>query len=475
MIGQTLAGRYQITRLLGNGGFGVTYLAKDIQLPQHPDCVVKQFKPIVSNSYTLEVGKKLFDREARTLEILGKQHDQIPRLLAHFEENKEFYLVQDFIPGHDLTDELIPGERKDESYVLKFLEEILEILAFVHQQNTVHRDIKPSNIRRRKDGKLVLIDFGAVKQVTTQTIHTQHLQNPVHMHGPTVIGNPGYMPVEQEVGEPYYSSDIYAVGVVCIQALTGIHPDPRVAKGLPKDSHTREIIWRNSVKINPKLADIIDKMVRYDHRQRYQNATEALQAVKKLHQKSIPLKLWLGIGITSALASLMFLFYYMTKPQLNLAPYDNSNNGIKIKYPQNWVKQEQGGFTGEVASFFPQIPTKPNACPLEVAVNVNDLPQKLLSLNEYKDLAISKIKNSSNTQITDESSPTTTLSSFNAYKLAYTRNDGQCQLQVMEIGTVRNGKAYFITYTAELSQYSQFKPIAEAMVNSFQIQAAKTN
>ncbi|MEO1184910.1 MAG: protein kinase, partial [Cyanobacteria bacterium J06636_27] len=155
-MNQILSGRYQILEELGRGGFGITYIAQDLQRPGNPQCVVKLFEPASIDPYTLSAGKKLFDREAEALEKLGN-HDQIPRLLAHFEDNQKFYLVQEYIEGHDLSEELLPNEQLSEVAVIQLLEDILEVLAFVHEQDVIHRDIKPSNIRRRKsDGKLVL-------------------------------------------------------------------------------------------------------------------------------------------------------------------------------------------------------------------------------------------------------------------------------------------------------------------------------
>ncbi|HEY9606173.1 MAG TPA: serine/threonine-protein kinase [Allocoleopsis sp.] len=281
MLGITLSGRYKIVKHLGGGGFGQTYLAEDLQLPGNPLCVVKQLQPRSTDPLTLEIAKRLFDREAQVLYKLGN-HDQIPRLLAHFEQEQEFYLVQEFIEGHDLKQELPRGKRLSETQVLVLCQELLNILEFVHQQDVIHRDIKPANIIRRKhDGKLVLIDFGAVKEVTTQTV------NPEGQTSLTVaIGSPGYMPNEQLRGKPQFCSDIYAVGMLGIQALTGISPSQ-----LPEDPKTSEIIWRDrwhhdtpsqQVRGNSELADVLDQMVRYDYRQRYQTATEALQAFERL-------------------------------------------------------------------------------------------------------------------------------------------------------------------------------------------------
>jgi serine/threonine protein kinase len=268
-----LASRYQIVRHLGGGGFGQTFLAQDSHLPGKPICVVKQLKPKVNDPSTFETAKRLFDREAETLYRLGS-HDQIPRLLAHFEQDKEFYLVQEFIEGRPLDLELTVGKQFDETTVIALLQDVLQVLAFVHQQNVIHRDIKPANlIRRHRDSKIVLIDFGAVKQMNQPAI------NPTGQTSFTIaIGSPGYMPIEQQSFKPHYSSDIYAVGIVCLRALTGVH-----AQQLPRDPKTDEItceLLKDRIAISPGLAAILDRMVRYDYRQRYENAMEALIALQ---------------------------------------------------------------------------------------------------------------------------------------------------------------------------------------------------
>ena len=272
MMTQTLAGRYQIISHLGDGGFGTTFIAYDTQLPGNPPCVVKQLKPQTSEQFTLQTARRLFDTEAQVLYQLGT-HEQIPRLLAYFEENQEFYLVQDLIKGSDLCQELLPGKQLKEEQVICLLQDILEILEFVHQQKVIHRDVNPRNLLRRElDRKLVLIDFGAVKQIATQIV------NPSRKTIVTVaIGTPGYVPSEQAHGNPKLSSDVYAVGIIGIQALTGLLPEQ-----LPKDPETDEINWQQQAQVSPDLAKVLDKMVRYDFRQRYPSASEALLALKEL-------------------------------------------------------------------------------------------------------------------------------------------------------------------------------------------------
>ncbi|WGV27806.1 protein kinase domain-containing protein [Halotia branconii] len=271
MLGQLLDGRYKILQTLGSGGFSHTYIAEDTKL-YNTRCVVKQLKPQATDPKHLQLARRLFDSEAQLLHELGN-HNQIPQLLAHFEENQEFYLVQQFIPGHPLSRELTPGKRWSEAYVIALLQSILEPLVFVHQNHVIHRDIKPPNlIRRQSDGQIVLIDFGAVKQIGTRVLSPQGQTRMT-----VCIGTPGYMPSEQSQGCPKLSSDIYAVGLICIQALTGLMPDH-----LKEDPQTAEIIWRDLVSVDPELGDVLDKMVRYDFRQRYQSAAEALARVQKL-------------------------------------------------------------------------------------------------------------------------------------------------------------------------------------------------
>ena len=278
MLGRTLRNHYQIIKFLGKGGFGHTYLAKDLDLPGHPQCVVKHLKPQNADPDLILIAKRLFETEAQTLYKLGSLHDQIPKLSAHFEENGEFYLVQDFIAGHDLTKELIPGKKLSESYTITLLHKILEILAIVHQQKVIHRDLKPDNLMRRQDGKIVLIDFGAVKEISTIVVNAQKQTSLT-----IAIGTPGYMPSEQAKGKPRFASDIHAVGMIGIQALTGEHPF-----NLREDAQTGEVIWRNQAQVSNNLANILDKMVRDNFSQRYQNAEEALQAILSLSRSSPP-------------------------------------------------------------------------------------------------------------------------------------------------------------------------------------------
>jgi serine/threonine protein kinase len=266
--------RYKLINQLGSGGFGQSFLAQDLHLPGCPRCVVKRLLTKTTDPKHLKTARRLFDTEARVLYQLGK-HDQIPSLYAHFEEKQEFYLVQEFIEGEPMTWQIVKGKPWSEVRVIALLHDILEVLAFVHQQNVIHRDIKPSNlIRRHRDGKIVLIDFGAVKQVTVQIADSD-----AEIADSTIsVGTQGYISNEQLAGKPRFCSDVYAIGIVGIQALTGMRP-----KRLGENAATGELEWRKyAPHVSPEFAEVLERMTFYDFRDRYPSAVEALEALRSL-------------------------------------------------------------------------------------------------------------------------------------------------------------------------------------------------
>jgi serine/threonine protein kinase, bacterial len=268
MDGQLLCDRYQIISVLGAGGMGQTFVAEDTQRPGNPKCVVKMLKPASNDPNFLATASRLFIVEAEMLEKLGS-NPQIPHLLASFERYGNFYLVQEFIDGQPLGTELPLGHRWSEEQVVEMLKGILPVLEFIHGQGVIHRDIKPDNImRRRQDGQLVLIDFGAVKQVRTQqTMAVGQMSMTV------AIGTPGYMPTEQSSGKPRPNSDIYALGMIGIQALTGLWPAQL------REDEDGEVIWRDQAQVSEGLATVLTMMTKHYFKHRYQTATEVLQAL----------------------------------------------------------------------------------------------------------------------------------------------------------------------------------------------------
>jgi eukaryotic-like serine/threonine-protein kinase len=258
-----LAGRYEIIGQLGGKGFAITFLAKDNLQPNQPLCVVKQLRPCQIHPKMVE----LFVQESTTLAELGK-HPQIPQLWDYFYDNLHLYIVYEFVQGHDLSQEILSGKRSSENYTIELLLEVLEVLCFVHSQGVIHGDIKPRNLMRRyKDGKILLIDFGGVREIASLMVNERG-----EFISSAVIGTPGYMPHEQTRGHLNFNSDVYALGMTAIQAMTGIKP-----VNLRRDLKTRQVIWQDQVEINKLIATVINKMVRYHSSQRYPHAMAVLQ------------------------------------------------------------------------------------------------------------------------------------------------------------------------------------------------------
>lgn len=452
MIGTIIDGRYHIIQNLGKGGFGTTFLAEDTKRPGNPFCVVKQFTPASTDPATLTILKRLFDQEAAMLETLGK-HDQIPQLLAHIEEYQKFYIVQEYIKGNDLSDELTSGQKMSEADVIQLLIEILEVLEFVHKYKVIHRDIKPDNIRRRHlDNKIFLIDFGAVKEVRTQLVNKQG-----QITSTVIIGTDGYMPLEQQRGKPQLSSDIYAVGIIAIQAITGLLPDK-----LEEDIKTGEIIWRKYANVSPKLATVLDKMVSYDFRKRYFTTKQALQAVKKLLPQPIDWKLLVGLGMTIFI-SLTILF--ITKKD-DWNGYENSQYGIKIKYPKTWERQGlENPITAEVVTFISPKQSDKDNFQEKVTISVDKFSGRL---DDWQKSSIQEINNTvSGAKIVDKS--VTILANKEANKLVFMGKNGKDILKNMQVVTLKGDQAYTITYTAKIDDYDQFVETAEMMIKSLEI------
>lgn len=267
-----LSNRYQVLRVLGEGGFGKTYLAEDTQMPSRRRVVVKQLKPLLeSNPQNYQLVQERFQREAALLEELGQDQNQIPSLYAYFTEAEQFYLVEEWVEGNTLAQALQKQGLFQEQIVRQILIDLLPVLDFIHQKRIIHRDIKPDNIiLRQHDQKPVLLDFGAVKE-SMQTIVNSQGQNSLSI----VVGTAGYMPLEQLAGRPVYGSDIYSLGMTAIFLLTGKTPQQ-----LMTDLQTGEILWRGAAPpISAEFVDILEKAVHLQPRDRFASAQEMLAAL----------------------------------------------------------------------------------------------------------------------------------------------------------------------------------------------------
>ena len=491
-MGNTLRGKYQlIDGLPGEvqGGQGTIYYAKDITSSIDKIYIVKQFTPRYDSDFQLQVAKRLFIQEAKILQKLGS-HSQIPQIFDYFEENEQFFLVQELIEGHNLKQELDDKKYFTQSEIIDILKDALEVLYFVHQNNYIHRDIKPSNLIRNKyDQKIYLIDFGAVKE----KIKPENLNNQGNFTLTIAIGTPGYIPEEQTLGKPQFCSDIYALGMVTIQVLTGIRP-----RELHYDENSNPI-WRDFLPtskydFNPNFLDLIDRMVRCNYQQRYQSVVEVLQDLTNLatnqvksknyhrnsnrfnpnqslnhHPKnreksSHTLLSWLTVGLGGIIVGLGTIFLASeTIWKEKYVSYENSDYGITIDHPQNWSIQEEDGFFNPGIIFFsPQENDKDNFRE-KVKISVEKLSIHL-SLKEYTEQAIKEIERG-NSII--EQPQNTILANREGRKIIYQEKDSV--IKRMQVWTIKNKKAYIATYTAEADKFNKFLKQADKIIQSLNI------
>ena len=330
--------RYRAVKPLGRGGFGRTFLAVDEDKPSKPRCAIKQFFPLSQGTSSAEKAAELFNREAVRLDELGK-HPQIPELLAHFQQERYQYLVQEFIEGQNLQEELARAGVFSQNQIRSLLNDLLPVLQFVHSCNVIHRDIKPPNIIRRRvqpsiiytyptlTGELVLVDFGAAKVVEGE------------LKTGTVIGSPEFVAPEQIRGQAVYASDLYSLGVTCIYLLTQISPFDLF------DINQDTWVWRDflKVQIEPKLGRILDKMLEPSLSRRYKSATEVLQDLQP-HQGA-------GTGGPGTGAP-------------PLQPYQRAGTGAPPRQ-------------GPAIPVPPRMPAVANAAPATVAGTIIPVPPKL--------------------------------------------------------------------------------------------------
>ncbi|MDX2244798.1 MAG: serine/threonine-protein kinase, partial [Leptolyngbyaceae cyanobacterium bins.302] len=270
-VGSILQNRYRILSILGQGGFGRTYLGED-QGRFNERCALKELTPAQGGEYALDKSKELFQREAQILYQI--QHPQIPQFRATFEQDQRLFLVQDYVEGQTyrqlLDQRRAQGIAFSEVEVMQLLRQLLPVLAHIHSKGIIHRDIAPDNIiLRRQDSKPVLIDFGVVKELATrfQTMTTGIAQA-------TTVGKPGYAPSEQmQTGKAYPSSDLYSLAVTAVVLLSGREPQELF------DDATMTWYWQRWVTVNPGFAQVLNRMLSYRPGDRYQSVSEVVQAL----------------------------------------------------------------------------------------------------------------------------------------------------------------------------------------------------
>lgn len=323
-----LYGRYLIKEILGQGGFGKTYLAEDTHLPSRRICVIKQFKPSITNEKYRKSLEKRFRKEAETLEKLCADNKQIPQLYAYFSINNKFFLVQEYIEGKTLLQIAQQGP-VSEDFVIDLLLDILPVLDYVHKRGIIHRDIKPENIIiRKRDQKPVLIDYGAVKELMSSDTSSEGGEGE-EAKSSLVIGTPSYMPHEQLSGKVSYNSDLYSLGMVCVFLLTRRRPDT-----IERDPLSLKLLWSNyAPDVSSGLKKIINKAIECDPQKRYATAEEMLKAVEGLRKKHLlplpPLDKYKPILVPLGGVAAVAVFAVWLLPKLTLDIFPFPVTGLK--------------------------------------------------------------------------------------------------------------------------------------------------
>jgi len=461
--------RYRVLSVLGQGGFGKTFEVRD------RDGTRKVLKVL---TYIEPKGVELFQKEANVLQRL--KHPGLPKVepdgyftfKPNDTTNSLHCLVMEKIEGKNLLQWLENQNHQpiDSQLAIDWLTQLTEILNLVHNQNYFHRDIKPQNIMWRSNGKLVLIDFGAVREFT-ETV--QRTNGEV-----TRISSAGYTPHEQKNGKAEPRSDFFALGRTFVYLLTAQQPI-----NLQEDPRSGKLIWRTlATQASKPVADLVDDLMAYFPNGRPKDTQVLLQRLVKMVDRTSTSTItktstftlgWkpalIGIGVAGAIAASAFAIQNFSKTGVeNLLTYQSSTHQFKIKYPEKWEKQEsQNTLISDVVVFLAPKKNSADSFQEQITVSIEDLP-KPMSLDEYNQSSINLIKtNFNDVKILEENSKT--FANNRGHTVIFDAQDGQKATQIMQTWTLMNNKAYVLTYTAEKSEYSEYIKTAEAMMNSLEI------
>ena len=487
-------GHYQTIKPLGKGGFGATFQAIDLKSVNQRQCVIKRLNIKIDEIQSAhdkpeEVDRIVksieaaFYREAQALEFLGDNNGNIPTLYDYFsftapafgqQEKPEFkYLVQQYIEGEDLSKELRRKGRFSETETLDFLKQILPVLQFIHDQNSIHRDIKPSNIvRETATQRLFLIDFGAVKQVVSGETNIKK-SLPIFTK---VYASPEQRE-EGRIAEVYPSSDLYSLAVTCLELLTGITPVDYL------DNNYRN--WRQQASkiISPSLDNILDKMLKVNPRHRFQSAAEVMTAVNEARITTPPtapptiipkqLKTLKPLLIKSVfliipiIAGVIGVNSYLQSSTKVVEVVEYAKSGIKFKYPKNW---QETPAIDKLTRIVPKNTISSSLTP-EFFITIDELFQSE-TLADYTKFSIGQIEAlGQNAKIIK--SGQIQLGETQGYQVVYESRDNihKVNFQEMQVWIVNGKKAYILTYRAEDKSYPEFaKTVEDTIIKSFRLE-----
>ncbi|MBD2270287.1 serine/threonine protein kinase [Anabaena sp. FACHB-1391] len=490
-------GHYQTIKPVGKGGFGATFQAIDLDSVNQRQCVIKRLNIKIDEireeyknpeivDKIVEGIKAAFEREAQVLEVLGDKSGNIPSLYDYFsftapafgqQEELEFkYLVQQYIEGENLSQELRRKGRFSETEILDFLKQILTVLQFIHDQNSIHRDIKPSNIvRETATQELFLIDFGAVKQVVSGETNIKK-SLPIFTK---VYASPEQRE-EGRIGEVYPSSDLYSLAVTCLELLTGTTPVDYL------NNNYRN--WRQQASkiISPSLDNILDKMLKVNPRHRFQSAAEVMTAVNeyrittprtepttiipkqlKTLQPLLIKSVFLIIPIIAGVIGVNSYLQSSTKVVEVVEVVEYAKSGIKFKYPKNW---QETPAIDKLTRIIPKNMISSSLTP-EFFITIDELFQSE-TLADYTKFSIRQIEAlGQNAKIIK--SGQIQLGETQGYQVVYEFRDNihKLNFQEMQVWIVNGKKAYILTYRAEDKSYPEFaKTVEDTIIKSFRLE-----
>jgi eukaryotic-like serine/threonine-protein kinase len=498
-----LKGRYVIDSKIGRGGCGITYRATDRDQPGLGlTVVVKQFAPNSSKQRSVEKVAALrvaFEKEASILKRLGDSYRCIPKVVDFFEEGGNLYIVQEFIKGVDLSNILTKGNILSEIEAIELIRKILTILKDVHNQNIIHRDIKPENIRKREthENELVLIDFGISKEILDS--------NDIGQLTEWGAGTPGYRPPEQEHGKPTLASDIYPIGIIGLQAITGL----KVSE-LSKFYSEKEGVILPNIKIQATsgFIEFLKYTLTHNLELRYTNATKALESlnnldrivpfdiavqnirrtdtesnvVKKTTSKrsKAPLAKVIGtsvllIGVISGLIEIFGaapkVVEMLSGSEKQWKIYHSDKYGVQLSHPQNWTRvlEDSDKERGSLLTLYP--PGLKTECRDKVVIEITQPEKHPSSLEMHERNESARLKEiNQGVDINHETTDKTQLSSISAFRLSYQREDLQCGMRkVVEISTFDSGQTYSVLYNSGAQNFERDQATFEKIVDNFKI------
>ncbi len=494
IVGKVLRDRYYIVQELRNDGSSTIYLAEDRRTSGNPRCEIERLQP----QYDSEIVgfqswkniQKLFNSRASAFSRLSN-YPQIPQLLDYFEQDREFYLVKEYIDGETL-EQKIQHRLLDESEAIIWLQDALVILEFIHQKSIIHLNINPSSLlQKRPDCQIILTNFAWIKNEILSLNESPTKLDDAHLQDRNFIA------IEQQEGTPNFTSDIYALGRTIIYALTGEFSDlidpqslEKIPRASPKQGEFPE------TKISRQLINILNNMVCERSQDRYQSATEVLaqldrqqnvitlpppfMLVPPTEDTSIQIQpkkskigqilLWFLLVLPFIGTSYALWIGFNKNMYREFLAYTNDNYNFAIKYPEDWSARElDDPITGEVVVFSSSLESNLDLYRERIYISVEYLASDLTTLDEYTQLLINNIVQENGEKIKIYEDKKIKLDLYPARQIIYSRKEGGLLLKQMEAFTIKENRVYIITYTAERAKFSKFFDTAEKMLKSWEI------